>query len=316
MPTIDLSAPNSAPETDAANVIGTLEGLPRRLALTLAELQYLAARAGDAPLPFDVSAPSTASSLDSRLGQSRTSAEDQAYLDALAALNEPGDSLAKRGLVSEDGGADAGVLGAIGLLAKPTLAVDLDVTAGGIRAKAWHRQSGPAVATLSTNDGIVFELAWFDSAQWPEELARVATCPEDVELDTSQLPDVVDLPYELLDGCGEAIRTQRTDLLPVIVAAHAGQVLDGAGRPIADATVGPLVSALVAETQGRLRGLAADVAAEGMPIVGVVSWLLLADGWRSLRAHQVGTERRVEVRRVEPSDLAPLLAPVLAEVSA
>ena len=315
MPTIDLSAPSSAPETDATNVIGTLEGLPRRLALTLAELQYLAVQAGDAPLPFDVSAPSTASSLDSRLGQSRTSAEDQAYLDALAALNEPGDSLAKRGLVSEEG-VDAGVLGAIGLLAKPTLAVDLDVTAGGIRAKAWHRQSGPAVATLSTNDGIVFELAWFDSAQWPEELARVATCPEDVELDTSQLPEVVDLPYELLDGCGEAIRTQRTDLLPVIVAAHAGQVLDGTGKPIADASVAPLVSALVAETQGRLRGLAADVAAEGVPIVGVVSWLLLADGWRSLRAHQVGTERRVEVRRVEPSDLAPLLAPVLAEVSA
>ena len=54
MPTIDLSAPSSAPEAVVANVIGTLEGLPRRLALTLVELQYLAVQAGDAPLPFDV----------------------------------------------------------------------------------------------------------------------------------------------------------------------------------------------------------------------------------------------------------------------
>src|SRR5688572_26914873 len=114
MPTIDLSAPRSAPETEAASLIGTLEGLPRRLALTLAELQYLAVQAGDAPLPFDVRAPSTGSSLDSRLGQSRASAEDQAYLGALTALHEPSESLAKRGLLSETG-VDAGILGAIGL---------------------------------------------------------------------------------------------------------------------------------------------------------------------------------------------------------
>jgi hypothetical protein len=313
MPTVDLSAPVAPPDPDAAEPEGTLEGLPRRVALTLAELQYLAAQAGDAPLPFDVHPPSPASTLDDRLGQSHAAAEDAAYVVALAALHEPGDSLAKRGLVI-DGVADAGVLGALGLVATPNLAVDLDVTAGGIRAKAWHRQSGRAVATLSTNDGIVFELAWFDTAQWPDELARVAAVPEDIEVDQSQLPEVVDLPYDLLDGCGEAIRTQHADLVPVIVAAHAGQIVDGSGKPVADAAVAPLVSALVTETQGRLRGLAADVAGQGAPLIGVVSWLLLADGWRSLRAHQAGAQRRVEVRRVEPSDLAPLLAPVLAEV--
>ena len=310
MPSIDVSTH----ATPVAADLGRLEALPRRVALTLAELRFLAALAGDAPLPFDLSEPAP-DALADRLGQGRTGTEDQAYAEALATLHEPADSLTRRGLVTEGVG-DAGVLGALGLLARPALALDLDVIAGGIRAKAWHRQSGAAVATLATSDGIVFELAWFDVAQWPDELARVAVVPEDVELGPSQVPDLLDLPYELLDGCGEAIRTQRSDLVPVLVAAHTGQVTDGAGEPVTEATVAPLVNALLVETRGRLRVLAADVAADDVSVVGVVSWLLLADGWRSLRAHQRGAERRVEVRRVVPSDLAPLLAPVLSEVSA
>jgi len=311
MATVDLSVAPAAAPVD----LGTLEGLPRRLALTLAELRHLAGLAGDAPLPFDVTAPKVGSSLDDRLGQSRTSIEDQAYIEALAALHEPTDSLVKRGLVV-DGVADAGVLGAIGLLAKPSLAVDLDVTVDGSRATAWHRHTGTAVATLATADGLVFELAWFEPSQWAGELARVAAVPDDFELDSSQVPALVDLPYELIDGAGEALRTQRGDLVPVIVAAHFGQVIDGDGKPVADGLVGPMISALLSETRGRLRGLAADVSEEGAPVVGVVSWILLEDGWRSLRAHQSGDERRVEVRRVEPSDLGSLLAPVLAEVTA
>ena len=310
MATVDLSAAPATPPAD----FGTLEGLPRRLALTLAELRHLAGLAGDAPLPFDVTAPKVGSSLDDRLGQSRASLEDQAYVEALAALHEPTDSLIKRGLIA-DGVADPGVLGAIGLLAKPSLAVDLDVTVDGTRAKAWHRHTGSAVATLATADGLVFELAWFEPAQWAGELARVAAVPEDIELDASQVPGLVDLPYELIDGAGEALRTHRGDLLPVIVAAHSGQVVDGDGKPVADGLVGPRISALLSETRGRLRGMAADVAEEGAPIVGVVSWILLEDGWRSLRAHQAGADRRVEVRRVEPSDLGSLLAPVLVEVA-
>jgi len=325
MPTVDLSAPLSRATRPADE--GPLEGLPRRLALTLAELRFLATEAGDAPLPFDLTAPSADTTLDDRLGRTRTAVDDQAYAAALASLHEPTRSLDKRGLVT-DGIADRGVVGALGVLAKPRLALDLDVSVGGVHAKAWHRQTRAAVATLATTDGIVFELAWFDSTQWPDELARVAAVPEDVELEESRVPDLVDLPYELLDGCGEALRTQRLDLGPVLVSAPAGRVLDGDGRPVPDATVAPLVSALLSETHGRLRGLVAEVAAdaaadpvadpaaEGAPIVGVVSWILLADGWRALRAHQAGDERRVEVRRVAPSDLASLLAPVLVGGSA
>jgi hypothetical protein len=75
------------------------------------------------------------------------------------------------------------------------------------------------------------------------------------------------------------------------------------------------VGALVSETQGRLRALAADIDAGGN-VVGVVSWVLLSDGWRQLRAHQIGEAHRVEVRRVEAAGLAASLGPVLAEVTA
>ncbi len=316
MTTFDLSrtAPAGASPLPPPST-GTLEGLPRRLALTLAELRLVAERAGGAPLPFDVTAPTPTGSLDDRLGVGRVSVEDQAYLAAVAALHDPAETLARRGLLT-DGAVDERLLGALGLLAAPTLAVDLDVTVDGVRARAWHRQSGPVVATLATTDGIVFELAWFDTAQWPDELGRVAEPPSEHERSSSGLPDLVDLPFELVDGCGEALRTQRADLVPVLVSAHSGTVLDEAGRPVPDAVVGTLVTALVGETRGRLRALAAEVARPDAPAVGVVSWILLGDSWRALRAHQTEAGRRLEVRRVQPADLGALLAPVLTEVSA
>lgn len=307
MPTIDLTTPPAAPA-------GTLQGLPRRLALTLPELGLLAEKAGGAPLPFDVVHPEAGSALESRLGQSPLAADDTAYVAALGSLNDPADHLARRGLLLDDE-ADAGVVGALGLLATPAVAVDLDVVVGRVRARAWHRQRGNAVATIATTDGIVFELAWFETDKWPAELARVAVVPEDVPLAESALPELVDLPYELLDAGAEAVRTGRPDLLDTIVAHHAGSVTDGAGAPVADTSVAGLVGGLVSGTQGRLRALVADLDAGGT-VVGVVSWVLLDDGWRELRAHQAGDAHRVEVRRVEPDDLGATLGPVLAEVTA
>lgn len=308
MPTIDLSAPSPAAE-------GTLEGLPRRLALTLPELRLLAEHAGGAPLPFEIVTPGAGTSaLESRLGQSRTATEDQAYADALDTLHDPAGALEKRGLIV-DGTADTGVVGALGLLAKPAVALDLDLNIDGIRAKAWHRQREGAVATLATTDGVVFELAWFESPHWPSELGRVPTLPEDHTTAESGVPALIDLPYELLDAGGEAVRSGRADLLGTIVAHHTGDVLDGAGEVVDDSTVSSVISALVSETRGRLRALVADIDAGG-DVVGVVSWVLLADGWRVLRAHQVDDANRVEVRRVEAAELATTLSPVLAEVTA
>ncbi len=60
--------------------------------------------------------------------------------------------------------------------------------------------------------------------------------------------------------------------------------------------------------------LAAEVGERATTSVGVVSWVLLRDGWHSLTPrHDDGA--RVAVGRVDPDDLATELAPVLAQVT-
>jgi hypothetical protein len=282
--------------------------------LTLPELRLVAERAGGAPLPFDVAAPGAAPALEDRLGQSRTSAEDTAHAAAIASLHDPEATLARRGLLGTE--VDNGLLGAVGLLATPRTAVDIDVAAGGIRAHSWHRQSGAAVATLSTVDGVVFELAWFSTDQWPAELGRVGVLPEDLPVRASSVPAFVDVPFELADAAAEAARSGRSDLVPVLAAQHAGQVLDADGRPLSELDVNSVLRAFSLESQGRLRALVADISGDKTAVVGVVSWTLLADGWYALRPREVDGYHRVQVSRVDPSDLATELAPVLAEVTA
>jgi hypothetical protein len=308
MVTIDLTTP----PPPAASF---LDGLPRRLALTLPELRHVASLAGDAPLPFDLVEAAGPDGLEGRLGQSRGSVEDNAYAAALASLHDADDSLRRRGLITDDG-IDPGLTGAIGLLATPTLALDLDVAAPGTQVKAWHRQAGNAVATLATSDGLVFELAWFSSDQWPGELARVADIPDDIRLSESSVPEEIDLPFHLVDATGEALRAGRSDLVPVLMSQHGQGIVDGHAEPVDDAVAATAVAAIHTEGRGRLRVLAARVSDEATTDVGLVSWVLLADGWHSLSPHQVDDESRLSVRRTHPADLASELAPVLAQVIA
>ena len=307
MPTIDLSTPPAAP-------LSLLDGLPRRVSLTLPELRLAAERAGGAPLPFEVQDARPASALEGRLGTSRATAEDDAYAAALASLHDPEESLARRGLLGEVG-EESGLVGAVGLLATPQTALDLDVTAAGVQARTWHRRSGDAVATLATVDGIVFELAWFHTSAWADELARVAVLPEDCLLSESAVPSYVDLPYELADAASEAARSGRGDLVPVL-AAQSEPVLDIAGEALTDAATETVLTAFATEARGRLRALAADVGGGDAGVVGVVSWTLLADGWHALRPREVDGRPRVQVAAISPADLAAELAPVLAEVTA
>lgn len=309
MPTIDL--------TPAPPVVTTpLEAAPRRAGLTLPELGLVAELAGGAPLPFEVAPPAEAGGLESRLGQSRATSADQAYRSVVAGLPDPTTSLTRRGLVT-DGVLDEAIAGAVGLLATPALALDVDVACGDVQAKAWYRQSGGAVASLATVDGIVFELAWFGTDAWPAELARVAAISEEVTLQESAVPSYVDLPFELADAAAEAVRTGRGDLVPVLAARHSGAVRGADGRPLPDDRTGQVLTALTGEARGRLRAMVADVSdAQAAPAaVGVVSWTLLADGWHALRPHRGPDGLRVEVTRVEPDALAVVLAPLLAEVS-
>lgn len=309
MTTIDLGAPAPTP-------LHLLDGLPRRVSLTLPELQYCAASAGDAPLPFVLAATESddaADPLADRLGGRPSEPATEAYDDALATLHDPLESLARRGLVSTEG-VDANLLGAIGLLATPSVGVDIDVTVGGTRAKVWHRQRGEAVAALATVDGLVYELAWFTTADWPQELGRVPALPAEVEVTTSQVPERVDLPYELVDAAGEAVRENRGDLLAAILAPSDGTAVEGE-RALSVEETRVVVEALHTETRGRIRAMLADVTTSSSTI-GVLSWVLLNDGWHALRPHHEDGALRVEIRRVEPSDFARSLAPVLAEVTA
>ncbi len=307
MATVDLTNPPPPPT-------GLLDALPRRLSLTLPELRLAAERAGGAPLPFVLAEPAEpGGALEDRLGLSRGSTEDHAYAAALASLHDPAETLRRRGLLTGES-LDEGLAGALGLLATPTVAVDLDVTIEGTRARAWHREAGGAVATLATVDGVVFELAWFAAAAWAAELGRAAMLPSDRSVRGTTLPDVIDVPFELLDAAGEAVRTGRSDLLPVLAARHSGSAVDPDGVPLGDVALASILSALVIDARGRLRALGADVSGDETRLVGVVSWVLLADGWHALRPHRVGDDHRVEVRRVTVEDLAGDLAFVLAGV--
>ena len=308
MVTIDLTTPPAPPAT-------FLDAMARRLALTLPELRLVAELAGGAPLPFDlqpVDGDAPGGSLSGRLGQSRGSAEDSAYADAIDTLHDPHETLRRRGLVGDDG-ADPGLVGAVGLLATPRLALDIDVAAGATQVKAWHRQDGGAVASLSTCDGIVFELAWFPVEQWTSELARVTAVPEDLALAPSLVPAHLDVPYALADSIGEALRAGRSDLVPVLIGQGAGAVLAD-GDELGDAEAAAAVSAVHSEGRGRLRILAAEVSERATASVGVISWVLLKDGWHSLTP-RTDDGARVTVARVDPDHLATELAPVLAQVS-
>lgn len=286
-----------------------LDAAPRRIGLTLPELQHAARLAGGAPLPFDIAPPAAADAMQSRLGTSPATTEDQAYRSAVAAFHDPADALERRGLVV-DGTLEAGLAGAVGLLASPRTALDVDVRMAGVQAKVWQRHDGDAVACLATVDGIVFELSWFALDAWAGQLARLTMPSEDIRLTASAVPALVDLPFELADTAAEAIRVGRGDLVPVLASRHSGAVR-GADGPLPDDAVARVLSALSGEAQGRLRALVADVSGAEVDTVGVVSWSLLADGWRMLRPHHEDGVLRLEVRAVEPADLATALAPVL-----
>lgn len=307
MATIDLGTPHPP-------AAGALGALPRRISLTRHELGVLASCAGGAPLPFE-EAPAAADALDGRLGTTPSSDEAAAYAAALGSLHDPHSSLARRGLLV-DTVADEGLVGAVGLLATPALALDLDVAVGGARVKAWHRVRDGAVASLATTDGLVFELAWFSTERWAYELARAAVLPEDHQVRGSALPEYVDLPYSLVDAAAEAICSNRSDLLSVLVSEHPGQTRYADGSLVPDLDVIELLAALGSEPTGRLRALVADVSTETTTEVGVVSWVLLTDGWRALRPWRAEGVDRVEVAAVSAADLANELAPVLAEVAA
>jgi hypothetical protein len=297
---------------------------PRRLGLTLPELQLTSRTAGDLPLPFELASPTAEPSIASRLGATGITARDSSYRSALAGLPDAGESLTQRGLLDGDR-LDDGLAGALRLLAAPEVAVALDLRMGEVRAKVWHRLRGDAVAMLSTIDGVAFELAWCHTDGWAAELARVTAPSTEWEPAESAVPARLVLPRELLEGAAEAIATGRPDLVEVLAAWHSGAVRGVGDEILSDAAVIEVLTALSREAQGRLRCVVGrvptspatpDRAVIGgeQKVTGVVSRTLLADGWRSLHLHG-GESPRVELLATDPVSLHDDLVPLLAEAA-
>ncbi|TQL70748.1 hypothetical protein FB381_4690 [Nocardioides albertanoniae] len=292
MTTIDLGPAPAAPTEPWA-------GVPRRVGLTLSELTRACEIIG-APLPFEVN-DRQEEGLDARLGRSRAAAEAEALTRAVAGFGDGATSLQRRDLLDSDGTLEAGIAGALGLLATPEVVIDLDVVVDDRRGRAWHRQKGEAAASLATVDGLVFELSWYPSAAWTTELGRTATLPGDTARMTSSVPEQLEVPFAVADAVFEALRTGRGDLVPVLTEG--------------DIVTATALEAMATETHGRLRAIVASTTDAEDALIGTVSWSLVNDGWRSMRTVSLDGDLTLLITSVEPSELAADIARVLAEVA-
>lgn len=322
--------------------------LPVRTRLSLAELDLLVDRLGNPRLPLDLDGTThddeAADRLQERLADGAPSVGQRAHGLVRAAgdqaRREPA-TLAARltevGLL-DDGGTPVGdVVAAFGVLAAPEALLVLDLAvrreAGEARLRSWFAVTGSQVVQLSTVSGVVLELAWYDVVELPDALARAAAVDEDTDGAADSTDDSdggdhdpvaevgspLELPFELFTDGTEAVRRGREDLLAELVRIAPGAVrVDGA--ELAPAAAAGAVTALEQAARGRLRVLVTAPASgpqtepAGRRTVGVVSWLRVGAGWRSLTPLTVAGVPTVRIATVTGADLARGLAPVLAEV--
>ena len=292
---------------------------PRRVRLTRAAVDRLAELTGVPSPVASVLAPvgGAAGDMVGRLGDDVPApAVPVADLDeALVAA-----SLVADGVPTEEGRAVLAVWHA------PALAVELEVLVrlrrGTVRVRSWHRNLDDWVVCLSTGDGLAFELTWLAAEDWWLELGRAAH----VDLATlreseyaAPLPAVVETPWELLLATGEAVRRHRTELLDVMVADHTGTTLAGDSpgmlETAADTDVRLWHEQLESDSRGRLHAAVMGRDRRGRPGVGIVEWVLLGDGWRSLTPVTRDGWTMVRIERRSVVDLPRELAVRAAEVT-
>ena len=181
------------------------------------------------------------------------------------------------------------------------------------RFKSWQRLRAGRVTTLSTAGGPSVELAWWPDSRYPAELARIATVPPGRPgrwwrpQGVVTPPDELSLPYELLLGSGGAIRcgTRRPAGRPGRTVRRAGHRPRGRTGRRGDGAVAEQVRLLHSGTAGRLRVTVAGAAAGGRRTLGIVSWMLTADGWRELRPFTRDAVPMVRVVASGPTTSAP-----------
>jgi hypothetical protein len=263
---------------------------PVRQPLSVAAADELARRCG-VPLPWHAVPPSAVAR-----GLSGSTAQ------ATRPVTDPAAELRFRGLLSAEGRLDAGLVGTLGCFAAPEVFVDLVLGRPGGSFRAWHRLLGTRVVALA-RCGDRAELGWWDDRRWAGELARLVAPPASSNAagDSAARRRV---PAELLLGCGAALRLGRPELLAELVTRHDA------------AAVAAQVRLLHAAARGRLLVTVAGVRRDGRRTLGLLSWVLLPDGWRELVPAVGGAEPVVAVDRVDPTDLGSRVARLVARARA
>jgi len=293
--------------------------IPRRVRLTRAAVDRLAELTGVPSPVVPVPAPADGASagLVGRLG-------DDVPVPA-APVDDLDEALVAAGLL-EDGVPTEEGRAVLTVWHAPALAVELEVLVrlrrGSVRVRSWHRNLDDWVVCLSTGDGLAFELAWLAAEDWWLELGRAAHVDLAVLRESTYaapLPAVVETPWELLLATGEAVRRHRTELLDVMVADHTGATLAGDSADVletaADADVRLWHEQLEADSRGRLHAAVMGRSRRGRPGAGIVEWVLLSDGWRSLTPVTRDGWTMVRIERRSVVDLPRELAVRAAEVT-
>ena len=158
------------------------------------------------------------------------------------------------------------------------------------------------LVTAVTSAGARAEVAWWGVDDWAGRLARLADVP--VPEGPAPPEHAVEVPLDVLLGAGEALRTQRPDVLDELVrraaATDPSELREQLVR-LHSAVVGRLLA--VVATRDGATGRA-----------GWVSWVLFADGWRALTPVRRHGCPAVRLTRAGPLDLGRQVAAQVALV--
>jgi hypothetical protein len=293
---------------------------PRRVRLPRAAVDRLAELVG---------APSPATQVSARRATPGTS--ERLATPGLGGESSPTPDGDVDGVLASAGLAESGALTDLGraVLAvwhAPTLAIEVEVLvelrSGAVRVRSRQCALAGWVVCLSTADGHHFELSRLSADSWWLEVARaghVDTRTLRPVPDPGAVPDVVETPWEQLLATGEAVRGRRHDLLDQLVADYSGTTLGGGStdslRTADDTDVRRWHERLESASRGRLHAAVMGRSRRGRPGAGVVQWVLLHDGWRSLTPFTRDGRTMVRVQRKEPADLPGELAVCAAGVT-
>ena len=139
-------------------------------------------------------------------------------------------------------------------------------------------------------------------SHWPRELEHLVTVPAG----HGPAPDTeLTLPFELLLGSAAAVREHRPPVLAELLARHP---MSGPDRtPLRATAAAEQVRLLHTVERGRLRVTVVG-RGEGARTLGLVTWVLYADGWRALVPATADGVAVVHVVSTDPGALGAAVA--------